>query len=836
MTQTRFEQQDDAARRVLIVSADMGGGHDAAAAALAERVQHRWPGSVIRRVDTLDAIGWPLGPLFRGIYVANVQWTPWLYQFFYDSLWRYRWFAVASKAFIAAWSGRRLAGEIEQFDPDMIISTYPLGSGGLDWLRRHRSLAVPIGAWVTDFAPHPFWVYRDVDITFVMHEGSLQWAQRSEPGARVEVAAPPVAAGFGPGSDAGARAMLDLDRSAFVVLVSCGAYGFGDVAEAVRAILAAGSGVSVIVACGRNTKLQQRLQADLGRRYGDRLRLLGWRSDMPDITRAADVVVTNAGGMTGLEALVCQRPVIMYRPIAAHGIANARLMRQVGLASVCHHPAELTTLIVDLAGRAVNPLPPKSSGDRDRQRDDGLAELAAVRLSTPQRSLSEPSNHPLPATDPTAWPLRAEDGFFIHVENATNSQHVGVVIATQPVPGNAALTAAALRAIVGTSIDRLPTLRRRMVRRGSFRRPGWVVDPTVDLRRHITELWIVDDVQVQRSLDRFWSEPLTVDQPPWQAIVIRRANSDEAVIGFKFHHALGDAISLMGTLDRVLGRIDGRPSRTERQRTPSRLSLLLPRAAHTTHGLVSLIRHAGAPKLEINRQPASGARGLLTLAASNAALRTLGGAERFRSSERLLGLLAEAVHRSGLAGDNRAGFARTMLPVAMQLGGSRRTAGNRTGVVAVDLPLGDLSLSDRIRIVRRDLHRRMEIGEPEAGAFVMRLMGKLPAPVHRRLARLVYTDRFFNLLTSYLPGPLERRVLAGNVITGVYPVLALADRVRIAVGIMRYAGTTEICLVFDDAVRPEALGLRNALHMVLQEHGVVAQPGPITHSIHQEAS
>ena len=70
-------------RRVLIVSADMGGGHDATGRALEEEVARLWPGSHVCWVDTLDVMGWWVGPVFRGAYVLNIRHTPSLYQFFY---------------------------------------------------------------------------------------------------------------------------------------------------------------------------------------------------------------------------------------------------------------------------------------------------------------------------------------------------------------------------------------------------------------------------------------------------------------------------------------------------------------------------------------------------------------------------------------------------------------------------------------------------------------------------------------------------------------------------------------------------------------------------------
>ncbi|MGH3425698.1 MAG: MGDG synthase family glycosyltransferase, partial [Nocardioidaceae bacterium] len=239
-------------RRVMVVSADMGGGHNATAGALEEAVQRLWPGSETTRVDALDVMGPGIGRLFRAIYVGNVEQTPWLYEFFYASLWRHRWFAHASKRFTGSWCGRRLGTHVDRFDPDLIVSTYPLGSSGLAWLRRHRGLAVPTGCWISDFSPHPFWVYPELDTNFVMDEVAVPVARAAEPDAIVEVCAPPVVASFRPGDRAAARRRLGLREDALVVLVSCGAYAFGDVESIVRTLTAASGRVQVVAACGRN--------------------------------------------------------------------------------------------------------------------------------------------------------------------------------------------------------------------------------------------------------------------------------------------------------------------------------------------------------------------------------------------------------------------------------------------------------------------------------------------------------------------------------------------------------------------------------------------------------
>src|SRR5437879_228475 len=163
--------------RVLIVSADMGEGHNSAGRALEQAARARWPEGEVRWLDTLDVMGRGVGPVFRGIYVTNVQRTPWLYEFFYTSIRKWRWFATSSKSFVGNWAGRRLGSQIDAFQPDVVMSTYPLGSAGLAWLRRHGRLAMPAGAWICDFSPHPFWVYPDLDLNLVMHEGAVKPAQ-----------------------------------------------------------------------------------------------------------------------------------------------------------------------------------------------------------------------------------------------------------------------------------------------------------------------------------------------------------------------------------------------------------------------------------------------------------------------------------------------------------------------------------------------------------------------------------------------------------------------------------------------------------------------------------
>lgn len=379
---TRRVPGDDALApgRLLLLTGTMGEGHNVAARALEEAARAIWPECVIETVDVLDHMGPGAGASLRGTYVANVQTTPWLYELYFTSIHRMDWFARASKRVVGTWAAMGLATAIERFQPDLIVSTYHVASAALATMRRRGELEVPAATWVTDFAPHPMWMFADADLTFVLSETSARAALEVEPNAEVRVAAPPVGDEFGPGDRRAARASLGWGAEEYVLLLSAGSYGFGEIDATVDAMLAATGEepARVVVICGHNTRLAERLRAR--GLPDDRLTVLGWVSDMPAYLHACDVVITNAGGSTVLEALTCGRAVVTYRPIAAHGRANSALLSQAGLAAYPGDERAFTETIRALRTPVVRAGYERAARTyaAKRAREDDLRELAGL--------------------------------------------------------------------------------------------------------------------------------------------------------------------------------------------------------------------------------------------------------------------------------------------------------------------------------------------------------------------------------------------------------------------------------------------------------------------------
>jgi diacylglycerol O-acyltransferase / wax synthase len=805
-------------QRLLVVSADIGEGHNATARAVEERARRLWPECEIRRVDTLDRMGSWVGPGFRWIYRVNVDTTPWLYDFFYRALWRYRWFAAASCRFTGVWSGIRLAPVIAEYRPDLVVSTYPLGTGGLDWLRRRGGLNVPVAAIISDFAPHPFWVYSEVDLHYVASEASLRAMYRARPDARGAVGAPPVVAAFAPTDKITARRRCGLPDDRLVVLVSCGSLGFGSVERAVDAALAAGPEICVVVACGRNEALRARLAAraqPAQRLVSQRLIPLGWTNQMPALTAAADVVVTNAGGATALEAVACGRAVLMFEPIAGHGKANAALMAAAGLAILCAGPAELTGTL-----RGLLEQPAELAAAQQR----ALAHTSSLDLDAEIAALPELPRHY------GARPLAAPDAFFAHAATSAVAQQVGAVllldgVADQPVER--------LAARITERVATLPMLRRRLDLR-PYRRPRWLPADDIDPHAHLRARTVgagsaAAGVSFTAAVREFFSTPVPLDRPPWQLEVIHDTDTARSALLAKMHHTLGDGLAVTATLIALLS--DSTPPRIERAQrgysglvypaepaqcgaTPWRERIS--RGARVIRGVVSLAKAGTAPPGG-PVGPSTAGREYAMVALPAATVRSTARQHGVGTTALLLTLVGEALHRMDPAGTAVRDRLRAMVPQTTQAlrragSGDRFYQGNHTAAVALDLPVGPMPLAWRLVAVAAELGRQERADQPVAAQAVVRALGRLPAPLHARLVRVMYGRRFFTLITSVLPGPRKAHYVWGVRVRSVFPVLPLADGVGLAVGFLAWGDmigvgvTTDTGLVrsadrFADALR-----------------------------------
>ncbi len=315
--------------RIVVVTAEVGEGHAAAARAVAADLVGERADVEVLICDALAGLGRVLRYVLLDAYRWQLRSAPWIFGLLYRLFARVPLFRGLGRAGLALFGARGLLRLIDRYRPDIVVSTFPAATSVLGYLRRRGRLTVPTCATATDLAGLEFWVHPRIDLHLVMHETCVVSVERVTGVGSARHVQPLVArAFFAPCSREQARRELVLPLDKPVVVVSGGGWGVGDLEGAVRACLQLPAAV-VVCLTGRNEPLQTQLSEAFAGEA--RVRVLGFTTQMSVLLAASDALVHSTGGVTCLEALVRGCPIVAYGAPPGHARRTARVMASLGL-------------------------------------------------------------------------------------------------------------------------------------------------------------------------------------------------------------------------------------------------------------------------------------------------------------------------------------------------------------------------------------------------------------------------------------------------------------------------------------------------------------------------
>ncbi|WP_456293771.1 MGDG synthase family glycosyltransferase [Streptomyces tendae] len=315
-------------RRLLVISASMGAGHDTVAAELVRRARER--GDAAEVVDVLALLPYGLGAVLRSFYRGSVRHFPWAYAALYRFFLRPGDGRRPSGTPLARLAGSRLRELAERTGADVVVPVFHLGAQLTGHLRERGLLTVPGVVLVIDFELHRQWLHPGNDHCLCLTEEAAREV-RGSTGTPASTCGPVVAPEFSADDVPGAaewRETFDrLGPGRPAVVLSAGAWGVGSHLDATVRLLA-DHGYLPVVLCGDNRRLHRTLSGTPG------VLALGWVTDMPGLMHAARALIDNAAGQTAVQALAAGLPVVGHRPIPGHGADGVRRMAALGVSEV----------------------------------------------------------------------------------------------------------------------------------------------------------------------------------------------------------------------------------------------------------------------------------------------------------------------------------------------------------------------------------------------------------------------------------------------------------------------------------------------------------------------
>ncbi len=428
--------------------------------------------------------------------------------------------------------------------------------------------------------------------------------------------------------------------------------------------------------------------------------------------------------------------------------------------------------------------------------------------------------------------LSGLDASFLHMEHGPAHMHVASTSVFEGEPPSHD----EFRDHIAARLHLVPRFRQklRFVPYGQGR-PVWVDDPQLNLDYHVRHTALPppgSEEQLRNLAARIFSQRLDRSKPVWEMWLVEGLEGDRfAVIG-KSHHCLVDGVSgvdittVMYDLEPGPDRQPPRPPWVP-QPEPSDAQLLadalLQRATNPremVRGARALLRGPRqAVGAAVDALEAAGAFARAGLAAPASPFNVdIGPYRRFAMVRSELAELKRVKTVAGgtvndviLAavtgalgrylrerGHSTHGLElRAMVPISVRSADERGALGNRVSAMMATLPVWCDDPLERLRIVTGSMGDLKRSKQAVGANLLTDLADFAPPTIASQAGRLQSRQRWFNLVVTNVPGPQFPLYLLGRRLVEVFPMVPLAKRQAVCVGIMSYDGTVNFGLVGD---------------------------------------
>lgn len=319
---------------VLILAVSAGGGHIKAAEAIKSYILLNEENSKVEILDTLKYINPILDKLVIGGYIKAIKKSPSLY----GKLYNYNYYQMDNT--LASVSNKineimayRLLPLIEDFAPDIIISTHPFPNEMLSILNSNSKLKTPTLSIITDYACHSFWVYPGIDAYIISNKEMINEMILNGINRNIifNYGIPVLPKFLKPCKKEVVFRDLELDTNKTTILIMGGSLGIGKIYDLYSELCSIEHPFQIVVITGSNKKLYKEL-SDLSKNTKKITKIIGYTDKVNSYMQCCDLLITKPGGITITEALASGTPMALFSPIPGQEERNTNFLVSNGLA------------------------------------------------------------------------------------------------------------------------------------------------------------------------------------------------------------------------------------------------------------------------------------------------------------------------------------------------------------------------------------------------------------------------------------------------------------------------------------------------------------------------
>lgn len=323
-------------KKILILTAGFGEGHNAAARNLRDAIELVSEEAKVEVLDLFETSYGAWNTAAKKAYLNMVRFAPAVWSGVYSLLDKSTFVSERLGGFTRLQDA--LSDILRQAQPDCVISTYPVYAHIIRELYREQAeRPFPFITVVTDsITVNSAWFSAPSDCFCVPNEPTAEVMRRAGvPEEKIKVLGFPVSPIF-------AEPAPELavpghgERWRILYLINTGKKKAGKIIDR----LLEREDVELTISVGRDAELKTEL-AERTRPHIDRVNLLGWTSQMPQLMRSHHLIISKAGGATVQEAIAARTPLLINQVIPGQEEGNAQLVKQAGYGAVLDGKREL---------------------------------------------------------------------------------------------------------------------------------------------------------------------------------------------------------------------------------------------------------------------------------------------------------------------------------------------------------------------------------------------------------------------------------------------------------------------------------------------------------------
>lgn len=385
-------------KRILILTADAGFGHRSAANALHEALTIQYGDSV--RADIINPLDDKRAPyVLRESQTDYDKWVrkaPELYKLGYEASDRAVPSAIAESALTVAMF-ELMRDLLRTYRPDVVVSTYPLYQAALAGVLAVFKAKIPLITVVTDLATvHRLWFNDRIDTLLVPTEMVRDLAMETGvPSEKIQITGIPVHPEISreARSRKEIRAELGWEPNVLTAL-AVGSKRVEGLMDALNVINHFGSPLQLAVVTGKDDEMYAELQQT---DWHIPTHIYEFVTNMPQLMRAADLIICKAGGLIVTESLACGLPLMLVNVIPGQETGNMEYVVEHGAGVLAETPVQVLEALAHFTRDGQAGLKKAAAAAKALGRPQAAFEVARVvwesaLLTTAESDLSFRSN------------------------------------------------------------------------------------------------------------------------------------------------------------------------------------------------------------------------------------------------------------------------------------------------------------------------------------------------------------------------------------------------------------------------------------------------------------